>query len=521
MGVGLFFNELNMKSFYFVFLSLLFLTSCGGKEQKHIATQAITTAEAVRDQWLRSRKHLELSVDTEQPGALAKMDKLGVFSHSQDATEEERLSLNGVSFRYHSAGKFLPDGREIVTGDSTAIFYVCYPYMSGVTPEDTLWLNAPYGEYLYGREVSRWFGERFTVKLRMECATSLLRFRLESENITDLLRTFSVTGPSLFTRAGYSPYTGEWHGLSGGNCPIEYRFDRVMNNYQYVDVLLPPVGNPSDINVTVGINSKVYTLHTTIPRLKRGEMTQINLMLDASGLRITSSWVEEQREFLFARKNKVDTVRVGHYLQDDGSVSAVRDSGSVAVVFATDGKHGKAVALKDCEGMKLFSSQKLASGRVFLTVDGTKKEGFINPSRTGGIEEEHRLVYKPSLPYPETCALGFTDGCALCRTLLRKYEEKKREGITDNEEDMLEELLTTKGAYVPALAELVHVYYMFQPYAEQTLSADGLELPKGEYLSSSETSDANFYMFDFSHGAVTGTFPKKFARMKLRLFYVF
>lgn len=510
-----------MKLFYFIFLPFLFLTSCRGKEQEQKAPQAITTAEAVRGQWLRSRKHLELVVNTDQPGALSKMGKLGVFSHSQDATVEERLSLKGIPFRYKTGGTFLPDGREIVTGDSTALFYVCYPYWGGITPEDTLWLKAPYEEYLYGEEVSRSFGERFTVRLHMRYATSLLRFRLESDDITDLLHKVDVSGRHLFTRAGYSPYTGEWHGLSGANCPIEYRFDRVMNNYQYVDVLLPPAGNPSDITVTVSMNAKVYTLHTTVPRLKRGEMTQINLMLDASGLRITSSWVEERRKFLFARKNEVDTVKVGHYLQDDGSVSAVRDSASVAVVFLTDGKHGKAVALKDCEGRKLFSSMKLTSGRVFRTVDGAKKEGFINPSHTDGVEEENRLVYKPSLPYPQTCVLGFTDGCALCRVLLRKYEDKKREGITGHGDDMLSGLRTVKGAYVPAVAELVHLYYLLQPYAEQALNAEGLELPQGEYLSSSESSDANFYMFDFNHGVVTGAFPKKFARMKLRLFYVF
>lgn len=510
-----------MKLFYFIFLSLLFLTSCKGKEHERKATQAIMTAEATRDQWLRSRKALEFAVETEQPGALAKMGKLGIFSHSQDATVEEQFSLTNVPFWYGPDGKFIPDGREIVTGDSTALFYVCYPYMSGITPEDTLWLKAPYGEYLYGKELSRSFGERFTVRMRMQCATSLLRFRLESQDITDLLHKVSITGQQLFTYAGYSPYTGEWYGLSGANRPIEYRFDRVMNNYQYVDVLLPPVDSPSDIAVTVGMNAREYALHTTVPRLKRGEMTQINLLLDTSGLKISSSWVEEQRNYLFPPKNEIDTVKVGYYLQDDGSVSAVYDSASVAVVFVTDGKHGKAVALKDREGLKLFSSRKLTSGRVFRTVDGTKKEGIINPSRTDGVEEENRLVYKPSLPYPESCALGYTDGCALCRVLLRKYEGGKREGIFGRGEEMLAELLTTRGAYVPAVAELIHVYYLFQPYAGKPLTAEGLEFPKGEYLSSSESSDSSFYMFDFNHGIVTGTFPKQYARMKLRLFYVF
>lgn len=510
-----------MKSFYFIFLSLSFLASCNGKEKEPKTTQAITVAEVIRDQWHRSRKPLEFIVETKQPGAQVKMGKLGVFSYSQDATVEEQLSLTGVPFRYVPAGKFIPNNREILTGDSTALFYVCCPYISGITPKDTLWLEAPYEEHLYGCELSRSFGERFTVKLRMQCATSLLRLRLESENITDLLKKVSVTGQQLFTRGGYLPYTGEWYGLSDANRPIEYRFDRVMNNYQYVDVLLPPVDRPGDITVMVGMNAKEYTLHTTVPRLKRGEMTQLNLLLDASGLKICSSWVEEERDYLFASGSRIDTVKVGHYLQDDGSVSPVHDSASVAVIFVTDGKHGKAVALKDCEGAKLFSSRKLTSGKIFRTVDGTKREGIINPSQTDGVEEEYRLVYKPSLPYPESCALGYVDGCTLCRSLLRKYEDGKKEGGTGNGQEMLEELMTRKGAYVPAVAELVHLYYLLRPYSEQPLTLEGLEPITGEYLSSSESSDSNFYMFDFNNGAVTGTFPKKFARMKLRLFYVF
>lgn len=511
-----------MKPLYFIFFSLLFLMACGRREQEQKTIQAITTAEAIRDQWLRSRKALEFVVETNQPEAPAKMGRLGVYSRSQDATVEEQSSLAGVPFRYEPTGMFIPDGgKEIVTGDSTALFYVCYPYVSGVTPDDTLALKAPYGEYLYGKELSRSFSERFTIRMQMLCATSLLRLRLESQDITDQLDKVSVTGKQLFTRAGYSPYRGEWYDLSGANLPIEFRFDRVMNNYQYVDVLLPPVDEPSDITVAVGMNGKAYKLHTTLPRLKRGEMTQLNLMLEESGLKINSSWIEEQRNFLFAPKAGVDTVRVGHYLQNDGSVSAERDSASVAVVYVTDGKHGKAMALKDCEGRKLFSSRQLTSGRVFRTADGTKKEGFVNPSRTDEVDEKNRLVYKPSLPYPESCALGYTDGCALCRALLRKYKQEEKGGMTKGGEEMLAELLTVKGAYVPAVAELVQVYYLLQPYTEKPLVAEGLELPKGEYLSSSESSETNFYMFDFNHGVVTGAFSKQFARLNLRLFYVF
>ena len=157
-----------MKTFYFIFLSLLFLTSCRSKEPEQKITQAITTAEAIRDQWQRSRKPLEFIVESEGPEVLRKMGKIGVFAYSKDATVEEQFSLTGVPFRYETNGKFIPEEREVVTGDSTASFYICYPYIPGATPEDTLSVVAPYREYLYGKEVSRSFGESFSVRMRMQ-----------------------------------------------------------------------------------------------------------------------------------------------------------------------------------------------------------------------------------------------------------------------------------------------------------------------------------------------------------------
>ena len=86
---------------------------------------------------------------------------------------------------------------------------------------------------------------------------------------------------------------------------------------------------------------------------------------------------------------------------------------------------------------------------------------------------------------------------------------------------MLSELISVKGAYIPTVAELAHLYYLLQPYADTPLVIDGIDWPEGEYLSSSESSDSTFYMFDFNHGVVTGAFSKQFARLKLRLFYIF
>lgn len=499
---------------YRIAISLLLFSSCSMKEQKNEVPLTISTAESVRDGWLKSRKALGFTVDGMPSASLKRMDRLGVFSIPSDATLEEQLSLTGVPFRYHPEVQFLPENGEILTGDSLSRFYVCYPYLAGLSLNDSLSLKAPYREYLYGEELSRAFSDKFSVRFRMNYSTSLLRLRLESLQMTDRLHKVSVAGQRIFTRADYMPYTGQWLRLTGANQPIVYPFDRVMNNYQFVDVLLPPVDEPSDITLRVGMNAAEYTARTTLPRLGKGEMTQLNLALEGTGLKITSSWVEERTGFLLSDEAKLDTVKVGNYLQNDGSISQTYDSASIAVVYVTDGKHGKAVALKDEPGLWRFSSRRLSSGKIFRTVDGSKQEGFINPSQTDGVEKESRLVYKPSLLYPDNCAFGYKNGCSLSMSLLDKSKERESD-------DMLTALSSARGAFVPSVAELATLYYLVQPYSESPFTAEEFTLPVGEYLSSCESSASNFYMFEFSHGIVTGAFSKQFARLKLRLFYLF
>ena len=201
-------------------------------------------------------------------------------------------------------------------------------------------------------------------------------------------------------------------------------------------------------------------------------------------------------------------------MQNDGSISQIYDSASIAVVYVTDGKHGKAVALKDEPGLWRFSSRRLSSGKIFRTVDGAKQEGFINPSQTDGVEKESRLVYKPSLLYPDNCAFGYKNGCSLSMSLLDKSKEREND-------DMLTALSSVRGAFVPSVAELATLYYLVQPYSENPFTAGEFTLPVGEYLTCCESSASNFYMFEFSHGIVTGAFSKQFARLKLRLFYLF
>lgn len=154
-------------------------------------------------------------------------------------------------------------------------------------------------------------------------------------------------------------------------------------------------------------------------------MTQINLKTDKTGLLLPkSSWVDNQYKRDLRKVAVVDTVKTGNYLRKDGLVVAKRDTMTVAVVFQTDGRHGKAVAIEDVPGTFCFGNKNLTSGIIFGTIDGQRNEGIINDSSSS---EEERLIYKPEIPYSENTAFGHKDGAELTSRLLNKREGKKTE----------------------------------------------------------------------------------------------
>ena len=85
---------------------------------------------------------------------------------------------------------------------------------------------------------------------------------------------------------------------------------------------------------------------------------------------------------------------------------------------------------------------------------------------------------------------------------------------------MLQEAARHPGSYVPSLGELAKLYYLLECAKPSKLK--GLIAPlQGEYLTSSESGKDSFYLMDFTNGIVTGGLSKRYARAKLRLFYLF
>lgn len=240
-------------------------------------------------------------------------------------------------------------------------------------------------------------------------------------------------------------------------------------------------------------------------------MTQLNLKVEDKGLLLPkSSWVDNERKTDLRKIASVDSVAVGHYLRKDGLIVAKRDTLTVAVVYQTDGKHGKSVAIDDTPGAFSFGAKSLTSGTVFQTIDGQRAEGVINDS---SASEDERLIYKPEMPYSADTAFGFKDGSSLTSSLMRSKSGK-------DEGSALAVTEKHRGAYIPTLAEMADLYYRLQPYAHTKLG-DLIEPFTGEYLTCSESSTQTIYGIDMTKGVVMSHYSKQHSHLKLRLIYLF
>lgn len=491
---------------------LMSSVSCTGDGQKEHPQEALYAAEKIRESWTDSKKSVEVEIAGRTDAELWSMKEVGLTADFRDATMSERDAFSGIPYAY-GHGSFA-SRQPAVTADSTAIFRVCYPVHKGKTTADTLTLFAPFGENLYGKEVSRSIQDH-TIKVKMQFVSSMavLRLQIESDRLQDQLGGFTLMSDNLYTDGKYLPYTGEWFAMHRGGSIRTKDICCLLNNGRQHDVYLIPNDTASNVAIIAHVNNKDYALRTTLPPLKQGSLTQLNLKLAKGKLSIGSSWVETTRKFSASPHISCDTVKVGYFLQNDGLVVSEHNSNCIAVVVETDGKHGKAVALKDEKGRYTFAGRDISSNRFFPTIDGKNVEGRLNPLKTTPLDSVCKIVYKPSMPYKENCALGYIHGAVLSQMLIGKM------GVNESE-SMLTAMQTHKGSYIPSLGELAKVYYLQQPYSKFKFPSE-YEPLESEHLSSSEMSNKTFYFLDFTTGVVAGGLSKRYAPMNLRLFYLF
>lgn len=511
-----------------ILIGTILLSACGKKTQTEHSLEAQLTAEKTRENWDNAKRPFEVSIEGLSSQEMEALSPIGIYANPKDATEEESAAFQGTEFMKNENGSYQTSDRNAVATDSTAQLCVCYPYRQGLKENDAILLEAPFGENLYGREVQREYARTISVKVNMVSAMALLRITCGSNDVQDRLEDLNINGESIYTKAMYLPYQGRWFGMTTDGSVTVRQADCLLNNGRSFDYYLIPTEAAGTVTIFARINLKNYAVKTTLPPLRAGSLTQINLHKTANGLTVNSSWVDTRHPILGNNRGAVvDTVKVGNYLQRGGYISDKPDTSSVAIVIQTDGKHGKAVALKDCEGRLCFGNSCLTSGKVFATIDGKRTEGIVNPQQAQGVGDAERIIFKPGIPYGTNCALGYTNGAELTTLLVGKSQLKATgdapdadTGLSLSRKVMIDETQRHPGSYVPSLAEMTALYYQLR-CSERGTVWEQFGIPSGEYLTSSESTSHSFYMMDMENGIITGTLSKQYAKMQLRLFYLF
>ena len=508
-----------MQNIYLLLVILLMGISCKEQKPQNQTLAAQETAVKVRDHWKEAEKPIHIEVE-------------GLPSNSsfQSATFSVCTDMTGNCVPCRMKGNRLQaDGKGLSSEDTTVSVRLCFPYRKDLSSEDTLHLKQPFGERLYGIKQSRTIGEYIRVGMKLHSSLSMLRINIESDHLSDMLDELWIYGESLISEADYLPYHGKWlNGKENGILTTESD-DCLLNNGRNHDFHLVPTGKQTPITLFAKVNKRDHAFKTTLPPLQAGSLIQLNLKVGKGGqLHVESSWVESERTLSVPFTAKADSVRIGCYLQYDGTISLKKDSLSIGVVIETDGRHGKAVALEDIEGIYTFGNRTLSSGKVFPTIDGKRTEGIVNPTHENTADTDERIIFKPEMPYPDDCALGYTYGKILTERLVVHSDNNSltdaisqaHTGLFKPSKQMLSVLSRHKGSYIPSLGEMVHLYYLLQPYSEIKMP-DSLIPLQGEYLTSSESSGNYFYMMDMLEGIINGSASKSYSRGRIRLFYLF
>ena len=508
-----------MQNIYLLLVILLMGISCKEQKPKEQPLAAQETAVKVRDHWKEAKKPIHIEVE-------------GLPSNSpfQSATYSVCTDITGNSVPYRIKGNRLQaDGKGLCSEDTTVSVCLCFPYRKDLSSEDTLHLKQPFGERLYGIEQSRTIGENICIGMKLHSSLAMLRINIASNHLSDMLDELWIYGVSLISEADYLPNHGKWlNGKENGILTTESD-DCLLNNGRNHDFHLVPTGKQTPITLFAKVNKRDHALKTTLPPLQTGNLIQLNLKVGKGGqLHVESSWVESVRTLSLPFTAKADSTRIGCYLQNDGTISMKKDSLSIGVVIETDGRHGKAVALEDVEGIYTFGNRTLSSGKIFPTIDGKRTEGIVNPAHENAADTDERIIFKPEMPYPDDCALGYTHGEILTERLIEHSEDgslidvisQAHTGLFKPSKLMLSVQSRYKGSYIPSLGEMVHLYYLLQPYSEVKMP-DSMNPLQGEYLTSSESSEKSFYIMDMNEGIINGSASKPYSKGRIRLFYLF
>ena len=481
-----------------VSLICLLLCSCGDKSAKTEALSAHNVTEKVKEDWSKVLKPLEIIVPERDNEELETIGSLSVWIDGINENNAVEFHYDGTSFK-----PLTP-----VNVESSVRPKVFYPFKTGISRTDTLMVQTPLPQYLTGKltyiETKE---DKIIASVELQDLTALLRFRFQSDDVTDVLKAVKISGKCLNKNGIVLPFKGEVISDERNLVSCEVKPDKLLNNGQALDFHLFPTDEGGDIDISIVVGSKSYQLSTIIPPLRKGSITELRLKLNNNRLTVGSSWVDTKHPFIRPIQQLTDSVQTSYWLQKDGLISPGYNDNCIAIVIETDGKHGKAVALADVSNPIQFIPFR--SGIIYETVDGKEKEGCYRGNLI--IENEELIEFSPSVKYSDKCAFGLKTGSALTKELLNNSSEEARKLFT--------ETLQAPCGYIPSLYELAQLSaYLI---SKEGNMPEQFIMPEGFYMSVCESGEDIFYSLNPITCRITAYNSKKYLNIKQRMFYLF
>lgn len=492
----------NMRHLAILSILSILVCSCAGNKGKNDALSVHSTVEKVREEWAKAEKPLVITLIDRDKDELEAIGSIGVFLSDNPEETVHEFRFDGETFRPVNA----------MNVDSTVIPVVIFPYRPGLHPNDSIKTDSEIGAALIGiYDSTVQTSDNINVKMKLKEITALLRLKIKSDSITDVLEGIDVICERGIAASHLRPFNGEWIETRATRSLRTVLTNCMVNNGRHHDFHMIPTEEAGEIIIGVKVNGRNLSVGTTLPPMRAGSITELRLTISGGKLNIGSSWVDTRHSFTkHASKVNAD-VQPLQYLRTDGTITVIYDDKCIALVIDTDGKHGKAVALADVPGGMMFKGSDFSTGIAFKTVDGQFSEGCFTPGTMQGCEGENKVAFNPNVRYSSRCALAHRNGGMLTSIL-----------IANCNLDVLE-IFTTEAklgtAYIPTVFELACLSFFLEKNKD-TLSAEFL-MPEGFYTTCCESGSNTFYSVDIINQKISAHNSKLYPNTNLRLFYLF
>lgn len=492
----------SMKQIVILFILTILICSCSGNKGKADALTAHNTVEKVREEWSKVEKPLSITVIDRDKDELEAIGSIGVFLSDNPEETVREFRFDGETFRPVND----------VNVDSTVVPVVIYPYCPGTHPNDSIDVDSEIGAAFIGiYNSTSQTSDIINVKMKLKEITALLRLKIKSDSITDVLEGIDVNCERGIAASHLRPFNGEWIETRATRSLRTVLTNCMVNNGRHHDFHMIPTEEAGEIIIGVKVNGRNLSVGTTLPPMRAGSITELRLTISGGKLNIGSSWVDTKHSFTKPAPKINADVQPLQYLKTDGTITENYDDKCIAIVIDTDGKHGKAIALADIPGGMMFKGTDFSTGVTFQTVDGQFSEGCFTPGTMQGSENENKIAFNPNVRYSSKCALAHRNGGVLTSIL-----------IANCNLDILE-IFTTEAklgtAYIPTVFELACLSFFLEKNKD-TLPAEFL-MPEGFYTTCCESGGETFYSVDIANKNVSAHNSKQYPNTNLRLFYLF